>query len=116
MQNTVRIFLFIYTILFLLLDICLPWGDNYVRTIANKRMQGNTHVKLKRWAIAYCLMDCSNEKQLCTSVNYNHAQQICELNGVGESSQKLTSQQGWTFYEKEYFLFIILLSSLFNII
>ena len=87
-----------YTVL--LSTYCLALGDNYVRTMANTRLSGHTYSTLERWTIVYCLMECSNNKK-CASFNYNHAEEICEVNGFVELEGKLQSQLGWTFYEKE---------------
>ena len=83
-------------------------GDNFVRNMHNTRLDGiYTYAVLERWTIAYCLMECSSNKYECASVNYNHAEQICELNRFVELStnggqeKKLESEPGWTFYQKD---------------
>ena len=92
-----------------MLKKCLAFGDNYVRTVANARLDPEyVFATLERWKFAYCLMECSNQKERCGSVNYHNAQQICELNRffelteIDEGEKKLKkSQPGWTFYGKD---------------
>ena len=103
-----------YTVLLLLvvIEYCSTLGDNYVKTMFNTRLSKEyTYAVLERWSIAYCLIECSNRKSQCSSVNYNQAQQICELNGPVELSMlllesgvrngKLKSEPGWIFYLKD---------------
>ena len=75
--------------------------------MSNTRLNAEyTYATLERWSIAYCLMECSSNKEKCTSINYNYVQQICELNRFVElkgksGERKLKSQPGWTFYGKD---------------
>ena len=99
-------------LLFIVIEYCSTLGDNYVKTMVNTRLnKDHTYAILERWSIAYCLMECSNRKSQCSSVNYSPVGQICELNGPvelsmlllesGVGSGKLKSEPGWTFYLKE---------------
>ena len=93
------------TYITLLFNYCLALGDSYVRPMANTRLSGHTYSTLERWTIVYCLMECSNNRK-CASFNYNHAGEICELNGFVEvkgknGEGKFESRSGWTFYKKD---------------
>ena len=103
---------YIMLIILVVIKYCSTLGDNYVKTMFNTRLSKEyTYAVLERWSIAYCLIECSSRKSQCSSVNYNQAQQICELNGPVELSMlllesgvrngKLKSEPGWTFYLKD---------------
>ena len=101
-------FQFVLIYMALLLEYCSTLGDNYIRIMRNTRLKGEyTYLTLERWTIAYCLIECSNDKAECASINYNQVEQICELNrfvelnGEKSGEGKLKSQPGWTFYQKD---------------
>ena len=92
----------------LFIKYCSSLGDNFVRNMHNTRLDRQyTYAVLERWTVTYCLMECSSNKFECASINYNRAEQICELNRFvelltnGNQEKKLQSQPGWTFYQKD---------------